>query len=45
MPLKKGYSKATIQKNIKREISYGKPAKQAAAIAYKTAKKSRKKTK
>lgn len=41
MPLKKGSSKATIQKNIKTEIKAGKPAKQAAAIAYATARKSK----
>lgn len=43
MPLQKGSSKATIQKNIKTEIKAGKPAKQAAAIAYSVAGKSKKK--
>jgi hypothetical protein len=43
MPLKKGRSKKVIQENIKREIKAGKPPKQAAAIAYAKAGKSRKK--
>lgn len=42
MPLKKGRSKKTIQENIRREIKAGKPTKQAAAIAYSTARRSRK---
>jgi hypothetical protein len=33
MPLKSGSSKATISKNIKTEMSAGKPQKQAVAIA------------
>lgn len=40
MPLKKGYSKKTVSKNIATEIKSGRPAKQAAAIAYSTARKS-----
>lgn len=39
MPLKKGSSKKTIQKNIKTEIKAGKPVNQAVAIAYAKAKK------
>lgn len=43
MPLKPGTSKKTIEKNIKTEIASGKPPKQAVAIAYSVAKKSKKK--
>lgn len=43
MPLEKGSSKKVIQRNIKREIAAGKSPKQAAAIAYKKAGKSKKK--
>ena len=45
MPLKKGKSKKTIQSNIRSEIRAGKDPKQAAAIAYSKAGKSRKKRK
>lgn len=43
MPLKKGSSKKTIEKNVATEIAAGKDPKQAVAIAYSKAGKSRKK--
>jgi len=43
MPLKKGRSKATIEKNIKKLIDEKYPAKQAVAIAYERAGRSKKK--
>ncbi len=43
MPLAKGRSRKTISRNIATEIRAGKPPKQAAAIAYRTARKSKKK--
>lgn len=45
MPLKKGKSKKTIQSNIRSEIKAGRPIKQAVAISYASAGKSRKKSK
>ena len=45
MPLKKGSSKKVIQENIRTEIRAGKDPKQAVAIAYSEAKRSRKKKK
>lgn len=42
MPLRKGSSRKVISANIRTEIRAGKPRKQAAAIAYRLAGKSRK---
>ena len=41
MPLEKGKSKAVIERNIKREIAAGREPKQAVAIAYSKAGKSK----
>lgn len=40
MPLEKGKSKKVISKNIATEVKAGKPVKQAAAIAFSTARRS-----
>ena len=43
MPLVKGKSKSAMSQNIKTEMEAGKPQKQAIAIAYSVAGKTRKK--
>jgi len=43
MPLKKGYGKKTISKNIKTEMESGRPQKQAVAIALDVARRAKKK--
>lgn len=40
MPLKRGYGKKTIAKNIATEVKKGRAVKQAVAIAYSVARKS-----
>jgi hypothetical protein len=45
MPLVKGYSKASVSKNIKAERSAGKSQKQSVAIALNTARTAKKKAK
>lgn len=41
MPLKKGYSKESVSKNIKTEMAHGKSQKQAVAIALSVARKAK----
>jgi hypothetical protein len=43
MPLKKGRSRKIISQNIRTEVRAGRPVKQAVAIAYSKAGRSRKK--
>lgn len=45
MPIKKGYSKKTISKNISTEMKSGKSQAQAIAIALSVAKEAKKKKK
>ena len=45
MPLKKGFSKETVSKNISREMRSGRPQKQAIAIALSVARKAKRKAK
>ena len=45
MPLKKGYGRKTVSKNIETEMKAGKPQKQAIAIALVLAKKPMKNSK
>jgi hypothetical protein len=41
MPLKKGKSRKTFSANVRAEVRAGKPTKQAVAIAYSVARKSK----
>jgi hypothetical protein len=45
MPLIKGFTQKSIQKNIKTEIANGKTPKQSEAIAYRVARKAKKNSK
>lgn len=42
MPLRKGYSKKTIARNIKTEMAHGKSNRQAVAIALNVARQAKK---
>jgi hypothetical protein len=42
MPLKKGFTRTSIGKNIRTEMKRGRPQKQAVAIALNVARKARK---
>jgi hypothetical protein len=42
MPIKRGYGKKTVSKNIKTEMKSGKPQKQAIAIALDVARREKK---
>ena len=42
MPLKKGFTRTSIVKNIRTEMKRGRPQKQAVAIALNVARKARK---
>jgi hypothetical protein len=41
MPLKRGYSRKTISRNIRTEMRHGRPQKQAIAIALSTARRAK----
>lgn len=45
MPLKRGYSRKTISRNIRTEMKHGRPQKQAIAIALSTARKAKRRGK